>query len=433
MKTAGIIAEYNPFHNGHKYHLEKTREITNADYIIAVISGNFTQRGLPAMIDKYSRAEMALKCGADLVLELPSCYALGSAEFFSTGAVTLLDKLGVTDSLCFGSEAGDLTMLTHIAEILNDEPEQYQDILKNNLKTGYSFPKSRDLALGEYLKTSSAGIPMENLLSVPNNILGMEYIRALKKRNSKIIPYTITRQGAAYHDKDLSEKIWEENAVRSSASAIRTILEEQLENNLDLKADYETALTSIADHIPKEVYQILYRNAPRTFPVTGQHFSLILQYKLLSEAKKGYTDYMDVSPDLSDKIKKNLNNYKTFAGFCDLLKSKDLTYTRICRALLHILLNITKEKVASYVRNDYITYARILGFRKGSEPLLRSIKENASVPVISKLADASSLLNDFAFSMLEEDIWASNLYESVVADHYHAPFINEYSKPIIII
>ena len=147
MKIAGIIAEYNPFHNGHKYHIEQTRKITGADFIIVVMSGNFTQRGTPAIMDKYSRARMALENGADMVLELPSCYACGSAEYFADGAIALLDKLGCVDYVCFGSECGDIELLRPIAEILATEPENYSEMLRAELKSGATFPRARNRAL----------------------------------------------------------------------------------------------------------------------------------------------------------------------------------------------------------------------------------------------------------------------------------------------
>lgn len=258
MKVTGIIAEYNPFHNGHKYHIEKAKELTGADYVIVVMSGNFTQRGIPAFTDKYTRTRMALSCGADLVLELPLYYAAGSAEYFATGAVSLLDRLGVVDSLCFGSECGNIDALMHVASVLYNEPDSYKKLLQDALKSGQNYPAARHNALLQYLSmqpserdavngnaidcdtVACAAITdvtdYEQILSSPNNILGIEYCKALLKLNSSITPYTIRREGGGYNDDTLS-------AVNSSALAIRTALssKDNLPTARSLSADRSDA------------------------------------------------------------------------------------------------------------------------------------------------------------------------------------------------
>ena len=196
MKITGIIAEYNPFHNGHLYQIKKARELTGADYIIVVMSGNLTQRGTPALIDKYSRAQMALSGGADLVIELPACYATASAEYFAMGAISILNQLGCVDSICFGSENGNIAMLTKIANALVSESEDFVQALKNNLKNGDTYPVARNAALAE---TISGITSYDTILGFPNNILGIEYIKALIRQNSSIKPYTNLRIGADYH------------------------------------------------------------------------------------------------------------------------------------------------------------------------------------------------------------------------------------------
>lgn len=214
MRVNGIIAEYNPFHNGHGYHIDAAKKQNNADYTIIAMSGNFMQRGEPALIDKYKRAEMALLNGADLVLELPAFYSASSAEFFARGGVTLLDKLGVVDSLCFGSECGDVDVLRRIAEILADEPEKYVSSLRRYIKDGLSYPTARTNALLEYDPTLSN---FHDVLSSPNNILGMEYIKTLILRKSSIQPVTTKRIGSSYHDLRLGIN-------QSSAKAIVQVL-----------------------------------------------------------------------------------------------------------------------------------------------------------------------------------------------------------------
>lgn len=410
MHITGIIAEYNPFHNGHKYHLEETRRMTKADYVIAVISGNFMQRGTPAVIDKYTRTQMALENGVDLVLELPLFYAAGSAEFFAHGAVTLLDRLGIVDSLCFGSESGTITVLSEIASLLAKEPEAYRTALKKALRAGHSFPRARSLALGTCLPDSPQ---YKDALSSPNNILGMEYLKSLLKNDSSITPYTIKRMGNDYHDALLNE------TALSSASAIRSSLEDT------------GTLDDIKQHVPASVYKLLKHRHGKSFPINSNDFSSLLHYRLLLEAPRGFTDYMDLTADFSDKIQKNLYHFKDFEQFCELLKSKDMTYSRISRSLLHILLAMTNSQMEQW-QPQTIYYARILGFHKDAAPLLHMLKANTSIPLISKLADAPSYLTPNGLAMLEKDIQASHIYDSVVSSKFHIPFVNEYSKQIII-
>lgn len=447
MHITGIIAEYNPFHNGHKYHLEETRRITGADYCIAVISGDFMQRGTPAVIDKHTRAKMALQNGADLVLELPLYYAAGSAEFFAHGAITLLNRLGAVDSLCFGSECGSISVLSEIAFLLVTEPEDYRHALQNELRNGHSFPKARSLALRNCLPDTPT---YAEAISSPNNILGIEYLKALIKNNSRITPYTIKRIGSGYHDTSLNlsakcktteQGIHDKQLSFSSASAIRTSIAQEgifsdsdspeLNRNAAQRNMDRPTLSNIKEHVPDSVYDLLSNHYNRSFPISANDFSGLLHYRLLLQAPKGFTDYLDVTADLSDKILKNLYRFEDFEQFCSLLKSKDMTYSRLSRSLLHILLDMTDRQMQEW-QSDAIYYARILGFRKSAAPLLRTLKAHTSIPLISKLADASSYLSPAGLSMLEKDIQAAHIYDSVVASKFHAPFINEYSKRLVI-
>ena len=213
MKIVGLITEYNPFHNGHLYHIEKAKEITGADSVIVVMSGNYVQRGAPAIMPKHLRAEVALEAGVDVLMELPVCYATGSAEYFAAGAISLFERLGCVDSICFGSECGDYGLLARVAHILADEPEGYRQALKDLLKSGMSFPLARQKALKDYLEDDS----LDSVLEQPNNILGIEYIKALYERRSPMKSYTIRRMVSGYHDTELSGSY-------SSASAIRRLL-----------------------------------------------------------------------------------------------------------------------------------------------------------------------------------------------------------------
>lgn len=402
MRVVGLIAEYNPFHNGHKYHIEKAKEVANADYAIVVMSGNFVQRGAPAIIPKHLRAEAALKCGADLVIELPVCYATGTAEQFAYGAVSLLEKLGCVNAICFGSECGDINLLWNVARLLCDETDEYKDALQAYLRSGMSFPLARQNALDKLYPNGNYG----QLLSEPNNILGIEYLKALYRLNSNIEPLTIQREVSHYHDTELQEQF-------SSASALRGTIT-------------DGNFAQLYGQIPSECMPSLEDGYEVRYPVYTNDFSLLLKYKLLNETSMSLVEYADVSEELANRICNRLNDYVSFEQFCELLKTKEITYTRISRALIHTLLGVKKSD------NNEIEYVRVLGFRKNSSDLLAYIKKTSSLPLISKLS-ASDNFAEHAKKMLGIDAFASNLYESVVTEKFHTPFINELQQAIKII
>ncbi len=411
MKVNGVIAEYNPFHNGHKFHLEESARLTGADYTIIAMSGNFMQRGAPAIIDKYKRAEMALRNGADLVLELPTYYSASSAEFFATGAVSLLDKLGVVTHLCFGSEHGHIDELTKFSDILLAEPEEYVERLRRNMREGLSYPAARTKALLEYCPELCE---YRDILSTPNNILGIEYMKAIRRLNSNIEPITTKRVGSDYHDKRLGTN-------QSSALAIR---------NAIFTAE---GLEFLQNQMPESAYNIMADYLVETPAMQLNDFSAGLHYKLLTERNEGFERYLDINSDLSDRIIKNLDSYSCFQDFCDTLKSKEMTYTRISRCLLHILLNITKDNMAKFRNLEYTPYARILGFRKDSTDLLSAIKQNSQIPLISKLADADKILDENAMNMLQNELVMNSLYYAVRAHMTNTVIQNEYRTPIVIV
>ncbi len=396
MKIVGLIAEYNPFHNGHKYHIEQAKEITGADYVIVVMSGDFVQRGTPAIMPKHMRCEAALKAGASLVIELPACYATASAESFAFGAVTILDKLGCVDSICFGSECGSIKNLQLISKILTEEPIEYKEALQYYLKEGNSFPVARQNAMYEYFNSDIA----TPILAEPNNILGIEYLKALYKIDSEMKPYTIARISSHYHDDELQEEF-------SSASAIRNEITNNKEFNLE-------------GQVPDECLDLLKHNYQLRYPIYANDLSLLLKYRLLNETKESLTEYADVSEELANRIINQRNNYIDYEQFCDLLKTKEITYTRISRALLHILLQIKKSDMTT------IEHARVLGFRKDSTAVLSAIKESSVIPLIGKLVGIED-------PMILQDVYVSNLYESVVTDKYKTPYINEYEQSLVLV
>lgn len=410
MKAAGIIAEYNPFHNGHKYHIEQTKKLTGADFIIVVMSGNFTQRGTPAIMDKYTRAQMALENGADMVIELPSCYACGSAEYFAEGAIAILDNLGIVDCICFGSECGDLSLLRPIAEVFAAEPHDYKETLKAELRNGATFPQARNQALVHCIPSFAQN---QDVINSPNNILGIEYIKSIIRRRSRIKPYTLQRTGSDYHSYRFN------NNHFCSSLALRQSLKTQ--NSLSL----------LADQIPANVYRIMQEHYQKTYPVYSKDFSVMLKYKLLLEESHGYTSFVDINEDLSDRILKNIYKSYDYDQLCELLKTKNLTYARVSRLLCHILLDLKKEDLSEYRANGTVFYARVLGFKDNGKGLMRELKMNASIPLITKISTGKELTSKIARKQFEQDILASHIYESVVSEKFNTEIKNEYLRQII--
>lgn len=425
MKIVGLIAEYNPFHNGHLYHITKAKELTEADHAIVIMSGDYVQRGVPAIMPKRLRAEMALGSGVAAVFELPVCYATGSAELFAEGAVSFLDRLGIVDSICFGSECDDLDGLQRIADILLEEPDGYRTKLQTYLKDGFSYPHARQKALSAYMGTEDDAA----LLNDPNNILGIEYLKALKKRNSRMKPYTIKRHGAHYHDDKLRPVNSSASAIRSllaySSSMVHTETPDTFENS-----SFNHLLGALEDQVPSGCLELLKDHHRVKYPVYQNDFSLLLKYKLLNKTPETLILYMDVSTELANRISSRLNHYFNYKQFCELLKTKELTRTRINRALLHIMLGIKKNAVTHYLEAGGHAYAHLLGFRKDSENVISAVAKHSRIPLLTKLYD-TDFLSDTGRRMLTQDILASNLYTSVITDKYKTAYENEYHQRIL--
>lgn len=425
MKIVGLITEYNPFHNGHLYHMQKAKEITGADSVIAVMSGNYVQRGAPAIMPKHLRAEVALEAGIPLVLELPVCYASGSAEYFADGAISLFEKLGCIDSIFFGSECGDYYLLEKVAHVTADEPEAYKQTLQDALKQGLSFPLARQAALKAYFQDPS----LDDILEQPNNILGIEYIKALYLRKSPIGAYTIRRKISGYHDKELSPGY-------SSASAIRRLLA-FAGNSVHLASEemydepgLSEVLTRLEGQVPPSCIRSLEETHRVRYPVYANDFSLLFRYRLLTETRESLAGYLDMTEELANRMINHANDFITFDQFCDLLKTRDMTYSRISRCLLHILLNIRTEDMTLYKEEGGCQYARVLGFSKDGAKLLTRIKRTSSVPLLTKLTQTEGL-SKTGLRMLRQDIFAADLYESVITDKFKMPFISEYQQQIV--
>lgn len=454
MKTAGIIAEYNPFHKGHEYQMQYMKENLGADFVIIAMSGDFVQRGTPALFPKHLRAEMALRCGADLVLELPVSAATASAELFARSGVELLDGLGVVDELCFGSEAGETDGLMELAKVFVEEPEAYREGLKRYLSEGMTFPAARSRAVMEYLRcadsdsifpdkfrdtnfdgifpnelcnskigamaassrmTDSSSKKAEALLAEPNNILGIEYCKALLRLGSSMRPVTIQRKGHGYHDTGTTLGSF------ASATAIRGLISGTLSD-----ADLNNALIQAKEFLPINICELFAQAIQEKAFLTESDFDVLLHCCLLKENADTLCKYLDMSPDLARRVLNQRNACQGFSQFTTLLKTKDLTQTRIQRALLHTLLGIRQAP-------SVLPYARVLGFRKESSALLKAIKLRSRIPLLTRLANAPTLLDETGMQLLEETTFASNYYQAVLSHKTGGKFVHEYEKKIVIL
>ena len=400
MKTLGMIVEYNPFHNGHKYLIDTAKERTGADCVIAVMSGDFLQRGGPAFMSKYDRTHMALLNGVDLVFQLPVVFSTASSEYFAAAGVSILDKLNV-DYMAFGCENDDYDALYSLANTLVHEPIEYCNELKKQLRLGYSYPHARNIALDKYTGNNNL-----SLLS-PNNILGIEYLKALIRRNSSIEPILVKRIGEGYHSKNI-------DSLFCSASAIR-------------EAIYN--MTSVTElNLPKNIEDIIYRKFTHSMPIETDDLSVIFNYKLLdliAHNPDKISTYQDMNPAIAAKI---INEYSTFtylSTFINTLKTKNFTHTRISRALLHMLLEITSEDFDEYCKNDYCNYARILGFTSKGQEFLSQNKKLESIKFITKPANAKSTLTGLDLKMFNTDVFANSIFNQIEFEKFGAEFFHE--------
>ena len=419
MSVVGLITEYNPFHNGHLYHIQEAKRVSGADTVVVVMSGNFVQRGTVAMIDKYTRTRMALMAGADIVIELPVCYATASAEFFALGAVSILDQLGFVDTIVFGSECGNVELLKEIAKLYENEPAAVTEEIQTLLRKGLTYPAARSTAMIQYLRENNltsidASIDIETILNSPNNILGIEYIKALHRLNSNIVPLTIQRIQAEFHSENLSGTI-------NSATAIRKAV---LSNRENFFEEIRLSLPDYAFELLQERYQI-------TFPVDSDDVSMLLKYKLLSETADSLCSYQDVSKDLANRISKLKLSGHSFDDLVEEIKSKHYTQTRIQRAFIHILLNITKDSMQQYSNHNYTPYARILGLRKSASSYLRKTQKKEGFTIITKVSSAS--LSEPGLHMFQTDLAATHLYNLLIADKYGTECKDEYTHGMIIV
>lgn len=427
MKIVGLITEYNPFHAGHLYHMQQARKLTGADYCVILMSGNFVQRGEPAIFDKYLRTKTALLAGADLVLEIPAAFSTASAHEFAAYGVALLSAIGV-DAVVFGSECGQIEILKQAAYALNHESAEFQERLRKGLKAGLTYPQARAKALGE---TQAGGTRVENvedfhantdvsnshiwssILNSPNNILGIEYLRAAEDLHSPMEFYTISREGSGYHEDTLAD------ANFPSASAIRGIIRNSLSKDKDL-------LDILASHLPAVTHPA-YTGA---VPVFVDDFSGLLNATVLQ--MQATFSIADLSPELAARLTKPPYFPLSFEERIQALKTRQLTYTRVSRALLHLVLGMREEDISRWKDEGYALYARILGFRRQSSPLLSCLHKKSSIPLITKMADAAQNLSPSALALLEQEVYASHLYQTVRIKR-GGVFQNEYTEGLVFV
>lgn len=401
MKAVGLVTEYNPFHNGHLYHLNKAMELTGADISVAVMSGDFVQRGEPAVLDKYTRTSMALNSGVNLVVELPVNYAVSSAESFAAGALKVLDYIKA-DSIAFGSESGNIERLSKLAHILCDNEDTLYKEISKYTANGISYAAARQKVVEKLTDKDTAA-----MLTSSNNILAVEYLKAIIKNNYAIKPYTLQRQGDSYNDTDIRSEY-------ASATALRE----------NLKAD------NISEYIPVKAGLILSSNTNYIYPddITEVLFTRLLDILFASNYDKNVfienvMQYPDVSKEIAGRLYKSAmdmitrtvpqgaeskdNGAFSFGSLCEHIKTKEVPLSRIKRALVRITLGLDKKHMEKYSNAPYI---RVLGFDKKGQEYLSYIRKTVEVPLITKTADYKEMLLD--------DIHAANIYNMIVAGKY---------------
>ena len=425
MNITGLIVEYNPFHNGHIYHLQKSLEKTNADASIAVMSGNFIQRGEPALFDKFSRAKAAVESGVDLVVELPSIYASQSAELFAKGSVSLLNSLGCVNSICFGSEEGNIDALYLIASILCLEPQDFKKKLSSYLGEGMLFPTARNKALFDYINSPDFsfgdnfnGIDLSeerlnDILSSSNNILGIEYIKQLISLKSDIKPFTIGRIHSEYNSEEISGNINSATAVRKKLYEIISSKENNSSDIDELIKSIQTS-TDITNSIPESTLNMITSNIEKGFlPMYPEYFFETLISTIIRD-KKNLESYFDISEGIENKIFKAALVAKDYDELLNLVKSKRYTMTRIKRCLNNILLGITKDDMELAKGINTIPYVRILAFNSKGREIIREIKKSSEIKIINKFSEVEHFMDDKNFKFLiENDIKCTDIYNTI--------------------
>lgn len=393
MNVVGLITEYNPFHNGHRLHLQKAVELSQAEAVVAVMSGNFLQRGEPALFNKWARAEMALAGGVDVVIELPAAFATRSARQFAAGAVKILDAAGIVTHLCFGSEQGDIEPLCRLAGIIRQEPPELKKIIKKHLEAGVTLPVAETRALAEYVETVDTGLLTSDLdvLNKPNNILGIEYLKALADLNSPVKPLTVARVAAGYHDEHFSP------TGIASATSIRKTLEKTAE------------MPGVTEVVPADTMNIMNKEASLgRGPVFPERLLPLLLYRLRTMTEEQLTTVLDIGEGLEHRIIKSAINPQSLKDLIDTIKTKRYTWTRIQRVLLYIILGYNGNMAHDFDASGP-GYIRILSISGKGRKLVRRMKKTAVLPVITRVSPFIKT-SGTARDMLKFDTLATDVY-----------------------
>jgi len=381
MANTGIIAEYNPFHNGHNFHIENSRKITNARNIIVCMSPNYVQRGEPAIIDKWSRCLSALNNGADIVIELPSFFACSSAEYFAGGSISILNKTNITDFISFGTETDNLKELYDFSKSIINENDEYKFNLNQLLDKGLSFPSARE----EALKLSGIKTPVLS----SNNILATEYLKQLVLTDSSIKAVNVKRSDNGYNSLENKDSF-------ASATYIR-------------KLCFEKNIEEIKNYVPYDVYCILKENINANNLVGADLLSDALNFVIRTNNKEELSQILDIKEGIENKIIKSINDNYSFSSICNSIKSKRYTFTSVQRMLLHIILNLKSKDMDYYKNNGFCPYIRVLGFRKDSSAL-SLLTSSASVPVIVNPKKDEDKLDDKGRFIWEFEKKADDIY-----------------------
>jgi predicted nucleotidyltransferase len=403
MKATGVVVEYNPFHNGHLHHLRETRSATGADVVVAVMSGHFLQRGEPALVSKWSRTKMALEAGVDVVIELPYSFATQHAEFFSRGAISLLDAIGC-ESFCFGSEDGDIDTFEKTVLFIEANRKKYNTYISEFIQEGTSYPS----ALAKAFQMLGSGDSVIDL-SKPNNILGFHYMEARNQIHSSLKAYTITRESAGYHDEHFSSP-----SIASATSIRKNIFSSEGDN----KIDSYLPSTSV-DQLSQ--YQLEYGGFHR-----WENYWTFLQYKLLSSSKEELKEIYEIEEGIENRMIEFVKSSTSFEEFMVKLKTKRYTWTRLQRMLLHVLTNTNKEEMRS--RHNSPRYIRLLGMNKTGREFIHYQKKAMPLPLISKLSSANQY--DIALDVRAAEIYSLGLENRAARKKL---LHQEWSQPPIII
>lgn len=402
MSRIGVIAEYNPFHNGHKYLIDSAKQITGADETIALMSGNFVQRGFPAIADKYTRAESAVIGGVDIVFELPVLYATGSSRDFATGAVAILSATNSVDYLAFGVEDEEQELFYEVADILADEPSEYKKALNDYLTKGLSYPSASEKAIRSLL-----GSKVSDIIYKPNNILAISYLTAIKKISSSIRPVIIKRCDPGYDSVELNGKY-------ASATAIRNALAEK---------------KSIREFVPKNTAkpysEFIKKEVPDSTWLTPFIASRIIYDRNLSEEISQLSKVLDMTPELLNRLRKAPLPIK-YIEIQDYLKTKNLTMSRVSRVLLHVVLGIQTEDRTCAYENGYAEYINLLAFRENKSSSLKEIAESSKLEIINKKSNFDPE-TPVGIRLWQLDKLATDLYNQLIYDNLNIRLHGELS------